>query len=167
MEPMAPTADEQRAGENAKKPMRRRAFQRAAYRIIRVPQVSPSGLFAPSIPRATRCKAAGRKPSGTPLAQGIRSGSDAASLRRLPHGRCTPDRLRLCCNAEVGSIGPTFRLQPANGPDYGDANSFSALMTNGMNSLPPSCPASSNMYSRLVVHCWDSRHAVTNGPLTS
>jgi hypothetical protein len=51
--------------------------------------------------------------------------------------------------------------------DYSAANSFRALRTTGMNSLPPPCPASSRIRSRLVVHRRQSCQAVTNGPLTS
>jgi hypothetical protein len=51
--------------------------------------------------------------------------------------------------------------------DYSAAKSFKAPRTSGMNSLPPPCPASSRVRSRLVVHRWESCQAVTSGPLTS
>ena len=50
---------------------------------------------------------------------------------------------------------------------YSGANSFKAPSTKGMNSLPPPCPASSRMWSRLVVHRRDNCQAVANGPLIS
>src|SRR5712691_10134758 len=68
----------------------------------------------------------------------------------------------------VGRANASNRvIAPLRQGSQKDANLFNASITAGTKLFPPPCPASSRTCSRQVVHRWDNRQAVINGPLIS